>query len=881
MDRVLLIDGTALVYRAYFAIPAAFSTSSGLPTNATYGFALMFRKMLGGKTPRFGAVVFDPPGPTFRDEKYPMYKAQRPPMPDDMRPQLPWIHKVVQAHDFPLVSVPGFEADDVIGTLTERARAAGHEVWIVSGDKDFAQLVRPGVRMLDTMRDITYDEDLVRKKWGVRPDQFVDHLALMGDSSDNIPGVPGIGQKTSAALLERYGDLEGVYAHLDELKGKQRDNLRDNRDQAFLSRELATIDREVPLEIDLDDLVLPPVDAARVNALYRELEFDSLLDDSDRAELRAAPLDIETAESPAALRAWIDAARDRTVALFTVTDGGFMGELTGLALATDDGSAIYAPIRAPQGALGSAALEPVAELTGDPAASLAAHDFRDTLAALERAGVQVAAQVLDVQLASFLCDPTGLIPHELDRLARHYLQHPLTDASTAVGTGQARVRFDEAEPGAVARWACDQAVAIAQMTPALTQRLEAEGQRANHDTLALPLARVLARMQLAGVRVDTAVLAALQDDFSQRRQAVEARVHELAGRPFNIGSPKQLGDVLFDELKLPVVKRTKSGYSTAADVLERLASRHEIAGEVLRWRALDKLVTTYTTVLQAAVHPATGRIHATFQQTAGASGRLITTDPDLQRTPIRTEDGKRIREAFVPRDGWVFVSADWSQIELRVLAHVSKDPLLVRAFNERVDLHRQTAARIFDVAPDDVTPEQRNIGKTVNFATIYGQGATALGQQLDLTRNQAKAMIDRYFETYAGVRAWLDATIASAHEQGFVETLAGRRRYIPELTSNNWTDRGYGERIAANTPIQGSAADICKMAMIRIDEQLRSAGLACTMMVQIHDELLFECPPDELEAATGIVRHCMEHCVELDVPLVVDIGHGASWAEAH
>lgn len=884
-ERVVLIDGTALIYRAYYAIPSTFSTADGTPTNATYGFALMFRKILGGKTPKFGAVIFDAPGGTFRDEKYPEYKAQRPSMESDMRVQIPWIHKVVEAHDFPLLQVPGYEADDVIGTLTEAAVEAGHEVYIVSGDKDFAQLIRPGVRMLDTMRDISYDEELVRKKWGVTPAQFVDHLALMGDSSDNIPGVPGIGQKTSASLLASYETLEGIYEHIDAQKGKRRENLENFRDQAFLSRELATIDRNVPLDVGLDDLVLPPVDGDRVNTLFRSLEFNSLIEgDAETRAEATAEHDYERAESPAAIAAFAESwrASGAPLAVLPVIEGGHMGgPLAGVALATAAGSGLYAPLVAPAGGLAEAAREALQDILSDAHHVRLFHDLRDRTVALERHGFTVRGPTEDTQLASFLVEPTKVIPHDLARVAKQYLQRTVPPAKAVLGAGKSRTPWHEADPDAVTAWACQRAVAIAEVWEVLAPQLASEKQEGVYRDVSLPMAGVLARMQRVGIRVDPDVLTGLQEEFGERRQEVEARVHEAAGETFNLNSPKQLGEVLFDRLGLPVIKRTKTGYSTAADVLERLAPDHAIASDILEWRALDKLINTYTAVLVAAIHPDDGRVHATFQQTAGASGRLITTDPDLQRTPIRTGDGKRIREAFIPREGWTLVSADWSQIELRVLAHFSRDPMLVRAFQERIDLHRQTASRIYDVAPEDVSPAQRNVGKTVNFATIYGQGATALGQQLGVPRKEAKAMIDRYFEVYADVRKWLDTTIATAHEHGFVETVLGRRRYIPELKSNNWSDRGYGERIAANTPIQGSAADICKLAMIGIDRELTEKGLDTSMMVQIHDELLFECPPDQLEETLAVVRHHMETCIELAVPLVVDIGHGASWAAAH
>lgn len=880
-ERVVLIDGTALIFRAFFAIPGTFRTTTGIPTNATYGFALMFRKLLEGKTPAFGAVIFDAAGRTFRDERYPQYKAQRPRMQPDMRTQIPWIHRVVEAHDYPLIEVSGYEADDVIGTLTRQAVEAGHEVHIVSGDKDFAQLVGERVRMVDTVKDVSYDSELVRKKWGVTPDKFVDYLALIGDKSDNIPGVPGIGPKTAKKLLETYGDLEGVLAHAEELKGKQRERLLEHAEDARLSQELATIDQHVPLEIGLEDIAATPVDVGRVDALYRELEFFSLLSGDDS---RATEGDLGPLRSLADAEAFV-AALKSPVALFPIAAGPSVvhGTLVGCALAAvpAEGEAVvarYLPLRG-EGGLGDEGAAVLRGLLEDASVAKVTHDLREVDCVLRGAGITIAGVVGDTRLASFLVDPTRDIPHRLDQISRTWLHRVLLPIEDLLGSGKKRKALTEVSLEELGVHAAHLVAAAAEVWPILAAALEDEGHAETLAEVSMPLAYVLARMQRVGVRVDPELLGELEADFVRRRDEVEAEVHQLAGRAFNLGSSKQLGAVLFDELGLPVLKKTKTGYSTAAAVLERLAPQHPIADEVLEWRALAKLVNTYTRVLREAIAPEDGRVHATFQQTVGASGRLITTDPDIQRTPIRTKDGKRIREAFVPREGWVMLSADWSQIELRLVAHVTGDERLVEAFQKGEDVHRRTAAEIFDVAPEAVDAVQRNVGKTVNFATIYGQGATALSHSLDMSRKEAKALIDRYFEVYSGVRAWLDETIAQAHEDGFVETMLGRRRYIPELSSNNFTDRAYGERIATNTPIQGSAADLCKLAMLAIARDIEA--MEAEMLLQIHDELIFECPPHEVEALRELVKRHMETVVELDVPLVAAVGAGPSWAAAH
>lgn len=883
--RLILVDGSALIYRAFFAIPANFTTAAGLHTNAIYGFATMFRRILSGRQPERGAVVFDAPGPTFRDEKYPQYKEQRPPMDATLREQLPYIDRLVEAHEFPLLRVPGFEADDVIGTLARMGEAAGMEVLIVSGDKDFAQLISARVSMIDTLQNITYDPELVRKKWGVAPEKFVDLLALVGDKVDNIPGVPGIGQKGASQLLEQFGSLDAIYAGIEQLKGKQKQTLLDNRDKAALSRELATIDTRVPLAVGLGDLELRPPDRARLNALFKELEFFSLLTEE---EASAGEADADepggVVDDPAVLSARL-AALDPSapVAVFPVFDppSPVHGPLAALAFASASAQepAFVVPLCC-AGGLGERGAAALRAWCSDPARPKLAHDAKALWVALQRLGVELAGVVGDTMLESFLVDPTKLIPHRLDQVVKEYLHRTLPPAKRALG-GKSDARFAALDASIFAGWACKHARAVLEVWPPLRARVVQDGQQGYLQRVELPLSWVLGAMEVAGIAVDPASLASMGQEFAERLAGYEAKIHALAGHAFNIGSTKQLGAVLFDELKLPVIKKNKSGYSTDAEVLERLAPRHEIARLLLEHRKLAKLINTYTDVLQAAVNPRTGRIHATFQQTVSATGRLITTDPDLQRTPTRTPEGRRIRQTFVAGPGCRLISADWSQIELRLLAHVSHDPLLVESFARGLDVHRRTASQIFGCPIDQVTPEQRNTGKTVNFATIYGQGATALAQIIGVARKDAQGYIDSYFRAYEGVRRWLDATIAEAMRTGYVTTLMGRRRYIPELSSNNVVDRQAGERIAANTPIQGSAAELCKLAMLGIARRLREQKLAARMLLQIHDELVFEAPVAEVDAVRTIAREEMERAFPLDVPLVVDIGVGDTWAEAH
>lgn len=891
-ERLILIDASSLIYRAYYAIPANFSTADGLHTNAIYGFATMFRKILSGRQPERGAVVFDCPGQTFREKKYPAYKAQRPRMDPELREQLEWVDKLVEAHHFPRLRAPGFEADDVIGTLTRQATEAGMEVYIISGDKDFAQLISDRVRMVDTLRDITFDPELVRKKWGVLPDKFVDFLAMTGDKVDNIPGIPGVGAKTAAKLLDTYGDLDGILAHIDDLKGKQKERFQDHRDQAVLSRELATIDTKVSLELGLDDLKLELVEPSALNELYKRLEFYSLLSEKEAAKDQAADASadfaaITTLGELDALLASFPPAGEGAVAVHPIYDhpSPVRGALAGFAFCFAPGSGRFVPTGCVDG-LGEPALAKLKPWFEDPERYKIGHACKSLWVGLRRVGVTLRGVVGDAMLESFLIDPAKLIPHELSQIAKEYLQRTIPPAKRVLGAGKKLKLFTELTPAQLYEWSCQQVEAIAAAFPSLRERLDAEGHREYLETVELPLSWVLGQMELDGIAVDSEDLASMGAEFGERLAEREKQIFELAGREFNIASPKQLGEVLFDEMKLPIIKRTKSGYSTNAEVLERLAAKtqlpgHEIAEHLLEHRKLAKLINTYTEVLQNAVNPATGRIHTTFAQTAGVSGRLITTEPDLQRTPVKTPEGRRIRQTFVAKPGCKLISADWSQIELRLLAHFTGDERLVDSFTRGLDVHARTAGQLFELPPDQITPKQRGVGKLVNFATIYGQGATALGQILGVPRKQAEAYISGYFEYYAGVRTWLDATIAQAHIDGYVETVLGRRRYIPELSSNNWQDKQYGERISANTPIQGSAADICKLAMLRIDAELKAAKLETKMLLQIHDELVFEAPEAEVERVVAIARTQMEQVYPLKVPLVADVGVGANWGEAH
>ena len=886
-ERLVLVDGSWLVYRAFFAIPANLTTKSGLPTNAIFGFATMFRKLFAGRMPDLGAVIFDSPGPTLREQRYPEYKSQRPPMPGELAQQLAHIDRVVTANHFPILRKQGYEGDDLLATLARRGVEAGLEVVIVAGDKDLAQMVGDRVRMQDTMRDVTYDAELVRKKWGVAPALIPDLLALMGDDVDNIPGVPGIGQKGAAGLLEKYGSLDGVLAHTGELKGKQKASLEENRENVKLYRELATVDVHADIDVTLDALRLTPPDPQELDALYRELEFYSLLTggggDARVGDTPDIVVEIPaTAEAARAALATLVAGQPVAICpLFEPAARIHHASLVGLAIAAEGRSPIYLAFRGVGTTLGDVGVELARDLLADASRPKIVHNVKELAILCSRHGLSLGGPILDTMIASFLVDPAKCIPHALDQVAKEYVQRAIPSPKSLLGSGQALRSPGAVEVQAAGAHAAQLADVVLALGPVLKQRMDDAGQTAHYESLEHPLAYVLARMEIAGIRVDRDDLVKMGEEFRGRKAEIEKSIYALAGRELNIGSTKQLAAVLFEELKLPVIKKNKTGYSTDAEVLERLAPKHEIAAQILAQRELAKLINTYTDVLRDAVAEETGRVHATFQQTTGVSGRLISTDPDLQRTPVRTPEGRRIRQAFVAPAGTRLISADWSQIELRVLAHFSQDPRLTEAFRDDLDLHRRTAGLLFHVAPEAVTREQRNVGKTVNFATIYGQGATALAQILGIARKDAQTYIEKYFEYYGEVRRWLDRTIAAAHENGYVTTLLGRRRYIPELSMRNDTDRAAGERIAANTPIQGSAADLCKLAMVQIDRGLAAVAPGARLLLQVHDELVFEAPEAEVAATETLVRAVMEKPYPLGVPLVVSIGVGASWGDAH
>ncbi|RMG18885.1 MAG: DNA polymerase I [Deltaproteobacteria bacterium] len=885
--RLFLIDGSSYLYRAYFALPHL-SNRKGEPTGAILGFVNMLQKVLREGKPTHAAVVFDAPGPTFRHALDAFYKANRPPMPEDLAQQVEGIHAVVRAMNLPLLMEEGWEADDIIGTLALEAVEKGYEVVIVTGDKDFLQLLRPGLTIYDGMHDRWLDEATARKKFGVPPAQVIDAMALIGDSSDNVPGVKGIGPKTAASLLERFGTLDALLERTGEISSPAtRRKIEAGRDDALRSRELVRIATDVPLSVHVEDLAVKAPDTERLRELFRRWEFSRLLEQLTPEQ--AISMDAyETVLEEVQLEAVVRRLREAPAfALDTETTSRdpMRAELVGLSVATEGGWAAYIPVGhrymgAPPQLGREAVLEALRPLIEDPQVKKYLQNAKYDWIVLKRAGVTLRGVAADPMLLDYLLDP-GQPSHGLDALAQRELGHSAISFKAVAGSGKAQKTFDAVPLEQAAPYACEDADLTYRLAERLKPRVEEAGLWELYESLEAPLSMVLARMEMAGVKVDVEKLNALSAAYGERIARLEAEIHALAGRPFSILSPKQLAVVLFEDLGLPVKKRTKTGPSTDVTVLEALAEAHPLPRAVLQYRALTKLKSTYIDALPALVHPETGRIHTSFSQTTAATGRLSSSDPNLQNIPIRTEDGRRIREAFVAEKGAVLLSADYSQIELRILAALAEDPALIEAFRQGEDIHTRTASEILGVPAEAVTPEQRRIAKAINFGILYGMSAFRLARDLGLERREAQAFIDEYFRRYAGVKRWIDRTLEEAREHSMVRTLFGRRRILPDLHSQNRNVRAAAERIAVNTPIQGTAADIIKKAMLLVDEGLAAESPGARMILQVHDELVLEVPEADAERVAAWLRHTMEGVVQLSVPLQVEVGMGANWAQAH
>jgi DNA polymerase I len=853
--RLFLIDSYGFIFRAYHARARSgappMRTTTGIPTEAVLIFHNMVRKLRETYKPEYVAAIFES-GKTFREEQYAEYKANRTEMPPDLGEQIPYIRRLLEAMRIPVLQYAGFEADDVIGAMARRA-SVEFDVVIVSSDKDMLQLVDERVHMYNPVKeDVWYDPATTEEFMGVKPNQVADLLALKGDSIDNIPGAPGIGDKGARDLIVRFGSVEGALAHAAEVERKMyRESLQNNREQILLSKRLATIDTTVPVEFEMAKLATQEPDITELKKVYKELEFYSLLkevgptEDAHKRDYRSILTREEAAEYGAML-AKLDGAKPIAFAIESTMDGGL--PLTMIGVSYQPGTAR---------ALSIDFIDAAKPILEDERRAKIAHDVKAVTLELAKYGVEAKGFRHDVMLYAFLlcADPSACSPSVL---AERYLDRKL---------------------GAAAEQHADLAVTLAER---LAPEIDEQGFRELYETIDLPLAGVLARMEQLGIRVDPAQLRVLSGQLDTDIQRLSAEIYELAGKPFNINSPAQLGKILFEELNLPAPVKYGKGksISTAADVLETLAAEHEIARKVLEYRQLTKLKGTYIDALPELIDPKTGRVHTTFNQAGAATGRLSSSNPNLQNIPIRTALGREIRAAFVPRKGWKLVVADYSQIELRLLAHMSHDPVLLDAFRRGEDIHTRTAAEVFRVPPLMVTPEMRRNAKAVNFGIVYGQTPFGLAASLGIDRKEAELYIQTYFELHAGVKKFIQKTIAEVRESGFAPTLFGRKRPIPDMHSRNPNARSFAERTAVNTPLQGTAADLIKLAMIRIDEILRREKLETRMLLQVHDELLFEAPPGEAEQVSKMVKREMENVHKLDVPMIVDVGIGENWRDA-
>lgn len=887
-QKLCLVDAYNQIHRAYHALPEL-STARGVPTNATYGFTTMLRKLLHEEKPDYIAVVFDPGGKTIRHQEYSEYKAHRTPMPDDLRAQLPWVRKVLEAMGIATVQMDGYEADDVIGTLARTASAAGIRTVIASEDKDLLQLVDDNVRLRsDRNQTRLYDAAEVEKKYGVLPSQMADLLGLMGDNVDNIPGVPSIGPKRARELIQAYGSVEGAIDHAADLARFQYGrNLAEYADQAILSKHLATIYTELELPVELDDLRVVEPDRRRVRELFMELEFRRLVD--EYADEPEAPVgNYSMLSSAAELAAFLESARAvgrLAIALQTDHPEPIRAHVVGVGLAIEPEQAVYLPVghqglTAANTMSAAACIEQLGPILTDGSVQLIGHDLKRVMITFAHHGMPMPQPAIDTMLASYVLHPTRT-SHSLEGLALDLLRIQTTKLADVLP--EKKATFDMVPVEQAVQFAGERADVTLQLSLALAAELAAQpGLQNLFDTIEMPLCRVLARMENYGVRVDTSYLAELSAEFAIRIDDLQTRIFEAAGMTFNINSPKQLGEVLFDNLGLPAAGKTaKSGNrSTKAEVLEALAAEYPIAGQVIEFREATKLKSTYLDALPTCVFAETGRVHASFDQAVAATGRLSSSNPNLQNIPIRTATGRQIRQAFIPANGNQLLIADYSQIELRIMAHLSGDAELQRAFREGFDIHRATAAAIFHVEPDEVTHEQRDRAKVINFGVLYGMGPQRLAREFEVSVKEAKDFIEQYRSAYPKVGEYLERTVEEAKEAGYVTTLLGRVRHLPELQSGRQMIRAFGERIAVNTPLQGTAADLIKLAMVHLEGRLTDEGYDARMIIQVHDELVFEVPEAEIEAVTEIVRTEMEGAIELDVPLVVDVGVGANWIDA-
>ena len=917
--RLFLIDAYALIYRAFFAfINRPLTNSRGENTSAPFGFANFLISIRENHQPDYLAVVFDK-GTSQREEMYPEYKATREKMPDELEASLPRIFEMVEGFHDSAVMVEGYEADDVIGTMAVKARDAGLEAVIVSGDKDLYQLVGPGIHLLNPGRGGPtgveaewVDETNAHEKFGIPPERIADYLALVGDSSDNVPGATGVGPKTAVKLLDEFGDLDTALSRASEISGKRaREALTGEAEQIRLSRKLVTVQTDVPVDLDLEALKVREPDRERLRQLFVDLDFRRLTEKFTDAREEGAPvrkgepdealaLDyrlVTGAEEVEELARRIREAGFVSVDTETTSREATRADLVGISISLRPGEAFYLPLgHRRSGELGlddggegapanlpplsSPEMAPLVDILQDPTVEKVGQNLKYDLLVLERAGVHLRGAAFDTMLASYVLDPNRR-GHGLDALAVTLLGHKMISYEEVAGKGKAQLSFAEVPLERAREYACEDADYTLRLKDLFQPQLQEQKLEKLFRELEMPLVPVLARMEANGIKIDVPFFREVNQRLEGDLEALREDILGLAGVDFNLNSTQQLREILFEKLELPVIKKTKTGPSTDASVLEELAAMgHDLPVQLLAYRSLEKLRSTYVDALPRMVNPETGRIHTSFNQTVAATGRLSSSDPNLQNIPIRTELGREIRKGFIPEEGWVFFGADYSQIELRILAHFSGDEAFVKAFREGIDVHKQTASVIFGVPLEEVTPEMRSRAKTINFATLYGQGEFSLGRQLGISREEAREFIQEYFQRFSGVRAFLDEQVDLARDRGYVETLSGRRRYVPEMHARNWNVRQFGERVAQNTPIQGTAADLIKEAMIRVQRTLDARFPQSRMLLQVHDELLLEIPQDQVEEVGAVVVEEMEGAVALSVALAVDHGVGKSWYHA-
>ncbi len=894
--KLFLIDGSAYLFRAYHAMPSL-TNSQGEPTGAIYGIVNMMRKLQADFSPEYIAVVFDAPGKTFRDDMYSEYKATRSKMPDELRSQIEHVHTVVKTLGYPFVMTPGVEADDVIGTLAVQATAKNFDTVIISGDKDLAQLVNKAVCMIDTMKDATYDEAGVKEKFGVAPDRIIDYLTLIGDTSDNIPGVPKVGPKTAVKWIDQYGSLDEIVTNADEIDGKVGENLRASLAQIPLSRDLVTVKLDVELEQSPENLKMGEPDEAALREQFARFEFKTWLRElggsvasSPSKEEEIVAVNYETVLTTKELDAWIEKLKAADLFAFdteTTSLNSMQAELVGLSIAVTAGEAAYVPVahdydNAPKQLCRDDVLKKLKPLLEDPKYKKVGQNLKYDRSVLANYDIELNGIEYDTMLESYVLDSTAT-RHDMDSLALKYLGHKTVSYSEVAGSGKAQVTFNKVPLETAAHYAAEDADITLRLHEVLWPRLEKEERLKNlFQTIEMPLLTVLGRIERNGVKIDANMLAEQSHEFAKRIDQIEREAHDEAGQVFNIASPKQIQEILYDKLNLPVLKKTPKGQpSTAENVLQELAGDYAIVRLILEHRGLSKLKSTYTDKLPGMINPDTGRVHTSYHQAVAATGRLSSADPNLQNIPIRTAEGRRIREAFIPENGNKLIAADYSQIELRIMAHLSQDPGLLKAFTDGADVHRATAAEVFGTQLEDVTDDQRRSAKAINFGLIYGMSAFGLGQQLNIDRPSAQEFINLYFERYPGVKTFMDTTREQAHEDKYVETVFGRRLYLPEINANNHTRRQYAERTAINAPMQGTAADLIKLAMLAVDRWLIDEKIDARIIMQVHDELVLEAAEDAVKKVSKKLPELMAAVAELSVPLVADTGVGENWSTAH